>query len=76
MVKDSVGDLTNGLAVIPAAEVHPLSDKLNGRLGAVHFPGWHVEVVNEEDEVLAKGRAEHTLSPVMLTRHSALKLSS
>ena len=56
--------LTDGLAVVPATEVHPLSDEFDGGLGAVHLPRWHVEVVDEEDKVLAKGRAKHTLTPV------------
>ena len=60
--------LTDGLAVVPATEVHPLSDEFDGGLGAVHLPRRHVEVVYEEDEVLAKGRAKHTLTPVMTAR--------
>lgn len=55
---------TDDLAVIPATVVHPLAQKLNGRLGAICLQGRHVQVIDEEDEVAPQGRPEHTLPPV------------
>lgn len=55
---------TDDLSVIPATMVHPLAQQLNRWLGAVRLQGWHVQVVNEEDEVAPQGWPEHTLSPV------------
>ena len=54
--------LTNGLAVIPALEVHPLSEQFNGRLSPVHLEGRHVQVVHKEHQVLAQRRTKHTLT--------------
>ena len=54
--------LTNGLAVIPSLEVHPLSEQLNGRLSPVHLEGRHVQVVHKEHQVLAQRRTKHTLT--------------
>ena len=48
--------------------VHPLPDKLNGRLGSIDLQGWHVQVVNEEHLTLAKGRAKHTFTPARQVR--------
>ena len=56
--------LTNGLPVIPALVVHPLPQQLDGRLCPIHLHGRHVEVVNEEDKVLAQRRTKHTLASV------------
>lgn len=55
---------TNDLAVIPAAVVHPLAQQLDGWLGAICLQGWHIQVIDEEDEVAPQGRPKHTLSPV------------
>lgn len=55
---------TDDLSVIPAAMVHPLAQQLNWWLGTVCLQGWHVQVVNEEDEVAPQGWPKHTLSPV------------
>ena len=54
--------ITNSFPVVPALEVHVLSDQLDGRLGTVHLQRGHVEVVDEEHEVLAQGWSEHTLT--------------
>lgn len=54
---------TDDLAVIPAAMVHPLAQQLNGWLGAIGLQGWHVQVINEEDEVAPQGRPEHAFPP-------------
>lgn len=43
--------------------VHPLAQQFNGRLRAVGLQQGHVEVVDEEDEVLAFGRRKHTFAP-------------
>ena len=56
--------LTNGLPVVPALVVHPLSQQLDGRLRPVHLHSRHVEVVNEEDKVLAQRRTKNTLASV------------
>lgn len=56
--------LTYGLSVVPAIEVHPLSDEFYGRLGSEHLEGRHVQVVNEEDEVFTQRWTKHSFSPV------------
>ena len=61
--------LTNSLPVVPAPEVHPLSDEFDGRLCPEHFEGRHVEVVDEEDNKLAEGRTEHALASVNIRHH-------
>lgn len=43
--------------------VHPLAQKLDGRLGTVRLQQRHVKVVNEEDKVLSQRRTENTLPP-------------
>jgi hypothetical protein len=42
---------TDDLSVIPATVVHPLAQQLNRWLGTICLEGWHVQVINEEDEV-------------------------
>ena len=59
-----VAELADGLAVVPAVEVHPLPQQLDGRLGPVHLESGHVEVVNEENEVFTQWRAEHAFTSV------------
>ena len=54
--------LTNSLSVIPALEVHVLSNKFYGGLGTIHFQCRHVEVINEENEVLPEWRSKHTFT--------------
>lgn len=54
--------LTNSFAIVPPSVVHPLSQQLYGRLGTVDLQRRHVEIVNEEDELLAKWRTEYALS--------------
>lgn len=55
---------TDDLAVIPASMVHPLAQQLNRRLGTIGLQGWHVQVIDEEDEVTAQGWSIHTLPPI------------
>ena len=42
--------------------VHPLTDELNRWLSEVLFSLGHVQIINEDDEFLASGRSEDTLS--------------
>eukprot|EP00964_Phaeocystis_antarctica_P055483 scaffold32640_cov63-Phaeocystis_antarctica.AAC.1 len=53
------------LQVVPAVVVHPLAQQLDGRLRAVLLEHGHVEVVDEDDALLAKGRAEDALPPLV-----------
>ena len=64
-----VGRLTDGFAVVPASEVHPLTQQLNGRLSSVHFQRRHVEIVDEEDQELAQRRSKHTFTTTIVTEH-------
>jgi hypothetical protein len=50
------------LPFIPAFMVKPLTDKLNWRLGSIFFSLRHVQVIDKNDEFLARRRAENTLS--------------
>lgn len=54
--------LTNGFSVVPAVEVHPLADQLNGWLGTELLQGGHIQIINEEYEVFAQWRSKHTLT--------------
>mmetsp|Transcript_23983 Transcript_23983/g.77932 ORF Transcript_23983/g.77932 Transcript_23983/m.77932 type:complete len:340 (-) Transcript_23983:1609-2628(-) len=42
------------LAVVPPAVVHVLPKQLDRGLRAIHFQGWHVEIVNHDDLRLAR----------------------
>ena len=63
--------LTDGSAVVPAAEVHPLTNKFNWRLCAEYFERRHVEVVDEENEELAQRRSKHSLTTTMSSSSSS-----
>ena len=65
---NQVAELADRLAVVPAAEVHPLAEELDGRLRAEHLERRHVQVVDEEDEVLAERGAEDALAPLVQLR--------
>ena len=62
-----VDELSEGavLEIVPAVVVHPLTKDLYGRLVAVGLEHGHVEVVDEDDRFLAKGRSEDTLAPLV-----------
>ena len=47
-----LADLGVFLEVIPVPVVHPLSQQLNGRLGSIHLPGRHVEVVHKHNLII------------------------
>ena len=49
------------LAVVETLEVEELTDELDGRRRAILLEGWHVDVVNEHDEPLARRWAEERL---------------
>lgn len=51
-----------GIDFVPATVIHPLTEELNGRLCSVHFLLRHVEIINENEALLAKGRSIDTLS--------------
>ena len=42
------------LAVVPARVVHPLPQNFNGRLGAVFLLRRHIEIIDEDDALLAE----------------------
>ena len=52
------------LTIIPSFMVHPLSENLNGRLGSINLFLGHVQIINEDNEFLARGWSEHSLSPL------------
>ena len=64
-ILDSLEILLLTFTVVPAFMVKPLADELNRRLREVNFPLGHVQVINEDDELLASGWAEHTLSTLL-----------
>ena len=49
--------------------VNELSEQLDGRLGAIHLLGRHVEVVNKDDGHLAHLRAKHSLPALVQLGH-------
>ncbi len=53
------------LPVVPAAMVHELAQQLDGRLRAVLLHLRHVQVVHEDDHVLALRRAVHATPPLV-----------
>jgi len=67
--------LTNGFAIVPSAEVDPLTQQLDGRLSAIHLQRRHVEVVDEEDEKLAQRRPKHSLAPAICTAAATTEMS-
>mmetsp|Transcript_1732 Transcript_1732/g.3680 ORF Transcript_1732/g.3680 Transcript_1732/m.3680 type:complete len:522 (-) Transcript_1732:230-1795(-) len=53
------------LPIPPASPVHPLPQDLDGGLSPVGLLGRHVEVVNEDHELLPQGGAKHSLPPLV-----------
>jgi hypothetical protein len=49
--------------VVPSAVVHPLTEQFDWRLRTPFLPAWHVQVVNENDILLAWRRTEAALLP-------------
>ena len=43
--------------------VHPLPQQLNRRLSAIGLQHGHVQVINEQDEVLSYWRSKHSFPP-------------
>ena len=43
------------LDVVPSTVVHPLTKQFNWRLGTVLLLLWHVEIINKDDKLLARG---------------------
>ncbi len=68
MAQQKVPELANCLAIVPAAEVHPLPDLLKRRLGFILMQRGHVQVVNEEDKVFAQRRSEDALASLVQLR--------
>lgn len=62
---DKISELAHGFSVVPAAEVHPLSDELDWGLSAVNFEGRHVQVVDEKDENFAQRWTENSFASEM-----------
>lgn len=50
------------LAVVPTSVVHPLSQKFERGLSTVVFLLWHIQIINENDELLANRGSIHSLS--------------
>ena len=57
------------LLVVPVAVVEPLTQQLDGRDSAARVLLRQVEVVDEDDALLAHGRAVHALPPAVQLRH-------
>ena len=55
-------DLGGVLLVVPVFVVQPLSQQLDGRLGAVLLFGRHAQVIHKHHRLLVHGRAIHTLA--------------
>eukprot|EP00960_Hanusia_phi_P047137 758242-Hanusia_phi.AAC.8 len=53
------------LAVVPEAIVEPVAEELEGRLRTEGVLGRHVEVVDEQDHLLASGGTKHVLHPLL-----------
>ena len=61
--------------IVPSAVVHPLSQKLNRRLGTVLFSLWHIQIINENDVLLPRWRTIATLlTSTHLTINDVLSL--
>jgi len=64
-----VHESTEGMLVvsqiIPAALIEHLAEDLNGRLCAVLLDLRHVEIIDEDDDLLAHAGAEHTSSSLL-----------
>ena len=55
--------------LLPVSMINELSEQLDGRLGAIHLLGRHVEVVNKDDGLLAHLRAKHSFPPLVQLGH-------
>ena len=51
-----------GIDFVPATVIHPLTEELDGRLCSIHLLLRHVEIIDENEALLAKGRSIDTLS--------------
>ena len=51
-----------GIDFVPATVVHPLTEELNWRLSSIHLLLRHVEIIDEDEALFAKGRSIDTLS--------------
>ena len=60
---------TSEQRVSPVSMVNELSEQFNGRLSTIDLLGRHVEVVHEDDGLLAHLRAKHTLSALVQLGH-------
>jgi len=67
---------TDSFAVVPAAKIHPLADQLDRRLCSEHLQSRHVEVIDKEDEELAKWRSKHSFTATTDTEQYKYKYSS
>ncbi len=47
--------------VVPEAIINPLSNKLERRLRTKRILGWHVQIIQECEQLLATNRHVHTL---------------
>ena len=54
---------------IPHGMIHELPQQLNRRLGPVHFPRWHVQIINEYDTPLAHRWPKDTFTPLVQLGH-------
>ena len=57
-----------GMALVPAAVVHPLPQKFDGRLGEILLAHRHVKIVDEDGVLLTHRRPEHALAPLVHLR--------
>ena len=55
---------------LPHAMICPLPQQLNWRLGSIHLPGWHVQIVNKYDTLFPKRWSKDTLPPFVQLGHN------
>ena len=53
------------LPIIPASMIQELSEELEWRLSTIFLLLWHIEIINEDDELLANGRTIDAFSPLL-----------
>jgi len=61
-IDDRVEGLFFAVTLVPAGVVHELTEQFNGRLGTILFLGRHVEIIDEDDVLLAERWAIDTLT--------------
>jgi len=72
---NSLAELLLAVKLVPSIVVHPLSEKLNGWLGAINLFLWHVEIIDEDDGVLSKRWSPDALTtPVHASVNDVLSL--